>query len=183
MEPVRSFQLPQFRPHCAHFTLFCAGPLEKAVITLYPLLRRSVGEGSHHNLPSSLQVRWRGQSSHFTLFCAGPLVRAAITLYPLLRRSVGEGSHHNLPSSAQVLWRGQSSQFTLFCAGPLARAVMAFSVRKNVAHLLSDLPAEGDINCIYGVRALCTIALYLAHKVITFAFSPYFNRVKLTEVT
>jgi hypothetical protein len=45
------------------------------------------------------------------------------------------------------------------------------------------LPAEGDINCIYGVRAVCTIALYLAHKVISLAFSPYSNRVVLTEVT
>jgi hypothetical protein len=72
--------------------------------------------------------------------------------------------------------------FTLFCAGPLERAVMAFSVRKNTRELLAGLPAEGDINCIYGVRALCTIALYLAHKVITLAFSPYVNRVQLTEV-
>jgi hypothetical protein len=60
---------------------------------------------------------------------------------------------------------------------------MAFSVRKNTRELLAGLPAEGDINCIYGVRALCTVALYLAHKVITLASSPYFNRVKLTEVT
>jgi hypothetical protein len=60
---------------------------------------------------------------------------------------------------------------------------MAFSVGKNLRELLAELPAEGDINCIYGVRALCTIAVYLAHKVITLASSPYFNRVKLTEVT
>jgi hypothetical protein len=60
---------------------------------------------------------------------------------------------------------------------------MAFSVRKNVDELLADLPADGDINCIYGVRAVCTIALYLAHIVITLMFSPYSNRVVLTEVT
>jgi hypothetical protein len=59
---------------------------------------------------------------------------------------------------------------------------MAFSVRKNLRELLAGLPAEGDINCIYGVRALCTIALYLAHKVIILASSPHFNRVKLIEV-
>ena len=59
---------------------------------------------------------------------------------------------------------------------------MAFSLRKNIKQLLVDLPAEGDINCIHGVRAVCTIALYLAHKVITLAFSPYSNRVALTEV-
>lgn len=67
--------------------------------------------------------------------------------------------------------------------GPLERAVMAFSIRKSIRELFAGLPAEGDINCIYGIRALCTIALYLAHKVITLAFSPYFNRVKLTEVS
>jgi hypothetical protein len=60
---------------------------------------------------------------------------------------------------------------------------MAFSLRKNISELLVDLPAEGDINCIHGVRALCTVALYLAHKVITLAFSPYSNRVALTEVS
>jgi hypothetical protein len=60
---------------------------------------------------------------------------------------------------------------------------MAFSVRKNMRELLAELPAEGDINCVYGIRALCTIALYLAHKVITFAFSPYSNRVKFAEVS
>jgi hypothetical protein len=65
----------------------------------------------------------------------------------------------------------------------MERLVMAFSVRKNVDELLADVPADGDITCIYGVRAVCTIALYLAHKVITLAFSPYSNRVVLTEVT
>jgi hypothetical protein len=59
---------------------------------------------------------------------------------------------------------------------------MAFSLRKNAKELLAGLPAEGDINCIYGLRALCTVALYLTHKVIMLAFSQYFNRVKLTEV-
>jgi len=59
---------------------------------------------------------------------------------------------------------------------------MAFSLRKNIRELLADLPAEGDIHCVYGVRALCTTALYVAHKVITLAFSPYSNRVALTEV-
>ena len=59
---------------------------------------------------------------------------------------------------------------------------MAFSLRKNIRDLLADLPEEGDIHCVYGVRALCTIALYVAHKVITLAFSPYSNRLALTEV-
>ncbi|PNF21731.1 hypothetical protein B7P43_G10364 [Cryptotermes secundus] len=67
--------------------------------------------------------------------------------------------------------------------GPLERAVMAFSVHKNMRELLAELPAEGDINCIYGVRALCTMTVYLTHKVIAVAFSPYSNRVELTEVS
>jgi hypothetical protein len=73
-------------------------------------------------------------------------------------------------------------KFTLFCSGLLERIFLAFSVRKNVNELLAEVPDEGDINCIYGVRAVCTVALYLAHKVITLAFSPYSNRVTLTEV-
>jgi len=67
--------------------------------------------------------------------------------------------------------------------GDLERLLMAFSLRKNIRDLLADLPAEGDIHCVYGVRALCTAALYVAHKVITLAFSPYSNRVALTEVS
>ncbi|XP_069696138.1 nose resistant to fluoxetine protein 6-like [Periplaneta americana] len=67
--------------------------------------------------------------------------------------------------------------------GQLQRVIMAFSIRKNLDELLAELPAEGDINCIYGIRAICTIALYLAHKVITLALSPYSNRVTLTEVS
>jgi hypothetical protein len=59
---------------------------------------------------------------------------------------------------------------------------MAFSLRKNIRELMADLPAEGDINCIYGVRALCATAIYVGHIVFALAFSPYSNRVALTEV-
>lgn len=67
--------------------------------------------------------------------------------------------------------------------GHVERFLMAFSLRKNMRELLADLPTEGDIHCVHGVRALCTAALYVAHKVITLAFSPYSNRVALTEVS
>ncbi|XP_066998898.2 nose resistant to fluoxetine protein 6 [Anabrus simplex] len=69
------------------------------------------------------------------------------------------------------------------CEGKLERMVMAFSFRKNVATLLEDLPADGDINCIYGIRALGTIALYVAHKIITLALVPYSNRIELTQAS
>lgn len=60
--------------------------------------------------------------------------------------------------------------------------VLAFSIHKNIAELTADLPAEGDINCIYGIRAIGTVLLYLAHKVIMLCLTPYANRVNLTEV-
>jgi hypothetical protein len=60
---------------------------------------------------------------------------------------------------------------------------MAFSLRKNIRELMADLPAEGDINCIYGVRALCTTAIYVTHIVFILGFIPYSNRVALTEVS
>jgi hypothetical protein len=60
---------------------------------------------------------------------------------------------------------------------------VAFSLRKNARELLTDLPVEGDINCIHGVRALCTIAVYLLHRTLTLGFIPYSNRVELTEVS
>lgn len=66
--------------------------------------------------------------------------------------------------------------------GQLQRLVMAFSIHKNFAELTADLPAEGDINCIYGIRAIGTAILFMAHRVIVLGFSPYFNRVDLTEV-
>jgi hypothetical protein len=60
---------------------------------------------------------------------------------------------------------------------------MAFSVRKNVEELLAELPSEGDVNCIYGVRALCTIMLYIIHKVGAIGYTPYSNKIVFTEVT
>jgi hypothetical protein len=65
---------------------------------------------------------------------------------------------------------------------PFEKLFMAFSLRKNIRELVADLPAEGDINCIYGVRALCTIAIYVVHKMLALAFSPYSDRVAFTEV-
>jgi hypothetical protein len=60
---------------------------------------------------------------------------------------------------------------------------MAFSLRKNIRVLMADLPAEGDINCIYGVRALCATAIYLFHTGIPLLFTPYSNRVAFSEVS
>ncbi|GLH06368.1 uncharacterized protein GBIM_11901, partial [Gryllus bimaculatus] len=60
---------------------------------------------------------------------------------------------------------------------------MAFSLRRNWAALVATLGAggDGDIPCIHGVRALFSLSLYVAHKVITLALMPYVNRVELTQ--
>ncbi|GFG33259.1 hypothetical protein Cfor_03997 [Coptotermes formosanus] len=70
----------------------------------------------------------------------------------------------------------------LLLTGHWESLLMAFSLRKNARELLADLPVEGNINCIHGVRALCIIATYMAHKFMIFGFIPYSNRVELTEV-
>lgn len=62
-------------------------------------------------------------------------------------------------------------------------AVRAFSLKQTTAKLLREGSAEGDIECIHGIRALCSLALYIAHKLIPLAMTPFTNRTYLTEVS
>nr|CAD7401224.1 unnamed protein product [Timema cristinae] len=66
--------------------------------------------------------------------------------------------------------------------GKLEKMLMAFSIKKTLPELLSVEKGDGDIKCIHGIRALATVALYVAHKVLALAFLPYSNRIKLTQV-
>lgn len=60
--------------------------------------------------------------------------------------------------------------------------VKAFSLKQTTGKLLMEASADGDIECIHGIRALSTIALIVGHKVMAIAMVPYTNRGFLTEV-
>ncbi|KAK7871932.1 hypothetical protein R5R35_009735 [Gryllus longicercus] len=85
--------------------------------------------------------------------------------------------------TATATLRDRDGKPTPASAGAAERAVMAFSLRRNWAALVATLGAggDGDIPCIHGVRALFSLSLYVAHKVITLALMPYVNRVELTQ--
>lgn len=59
---------------------------------------------------------------------------------------------------------------------------MSFSLRRTIKALLKEATDGADITCIYGIRALATIALYVAHQLITISRIPFSNRTSLTEV-
>lgn len=61
--------------------------------------------------------------------------------------------------------------------------MLAFSLKQSVRKLFREGNAEGDIECIHGIRALCSIALYIAHKLIPLGMMPFTNRNFLTEVS
>lgn len=60
--------------------------------------------------------------------------------------------------------------------------VKAFSLKQTTGKLLSEANEDGDIECIHGIRALTTIALYIAHKLIPIGMMSFTNRGFLTEV-
>ncbi|OAD59130.1 Nose resistant to fluoxetine protein 6 [Eufriesea mexicana] len=62
------------------------------------------------------------------------------------------------------------------------RIIMSFSLRRSFRSLLKKGSREVDITCIHGIRALVTIALYIAHQVIAISRLPFFNRIELTEL-
>ncbi|KOC71250.1 Nose resistant to fluoxetine protein 6 [Habropoda laboriosa] len=62
------------------------------------------------------------------------------------------------------------------------RIIMSFSLRRTVRSLLKKGSNEADITCIHGIRALVTIALYVAHQIIPISRLPFSNRIELTEV-
>lgn len=59
---------------------------------------------------------------------------------------------------------------------------MSFSLRRTIKSLLKEATDAADITCIYGIRALTTIVLYVAHQLITISRMPFSNRTFLTEV-
>lgn len=59
---------------------------------------------------------------------------------------------------------------------------MSFSLRRTIKALLKETTSGEDITCIHGIRALATIALYVAHQLITISRIPFSNRTSLTEV-
>ncbi|XP_011164184.2 uncharacterized protein LOC105198999 [Solenopsis invicta] len=62
------------------------------------------------------------------------------------------------------------------------RIIMSFSLRRTIKALLKEATDGADITCIYGIRALATIALYVAHQLITISRIPFSNRTSLTEI-
>ncbi|XP_014486528.1 PREDICTED: uncharacterized protein LOC106750595 [Dinoponera quadriceps] len=62
------------------------------------------------------------------------------------------------------------------------RIIMSFSLRRTIKALLKEATGAADITCIHGIRALATIALYVAHQLITISRIPFSNRTSLTEI-
>ncbi|XP_029161386.1 LOW QUALITY PROTEIN: uncharacterized protein LOC114933095 [Nylanderia fulva] len=62
------------------------------------------------------------------------------------------------------------------------RIIMSFSLRRTIKSLLKEATGGADITCIHGIRALATIALYVAHQLVTIARIPFSNRTSLTEL-
>lgn len=59
---------------------------------------------------------------------------------------------------------------------------MSFSLRRTVETLLKEATDAADITCIYGIRTLTTIVLYVVHQLMTIFQIPFSNRTFLTEV-
>ncbi|XP_011692910.1 PREDICTED: uncharacterized protein LOC105452989 [Wasmannia auropunctata] len=62
------------------------------------------------------------------------------------------------------------------------RIIMSFSLRRTIKALLKEATDAADITCIYGIRALATIVLYVAHQLIIISRMPFSNRTSLTEI-
>lgn len=59
---------------------------------------------------------------------------------------------------------------------------MSFSLWRTTKALFKETTDDADITCVHGIRALTTIALYVAHQLVAIARIPFSNRVSLTEV-
>ncbi|KYM99948.1 Nose resistant to fluoxetine protein 6 [Cyphomyrmex costatus] len=62
------------------------------------------------------------------------------------------------------------------------RIIMSFSLRRTIKALLKEATDAADITCIYGIRALAMIFIYVAHQIITISRIPFSNRTSLTEI-
>lgn len=68
--------------------------------------------------------------------------------------------------------------------GMINRMLMAFSV-KNTGRMLFTFDEDNDgdiIYCIYGLKGLATIFLFISLKFLTIGHVPFTNRAHLTEV-
>ncbi|XP_072742660.1 uncharacterized protein [Anoplolepis gracilipes] len=62
------------------------------------------------------------------------------------------------------------------------RIIMSFSLRRTIKALLKETTGGTDITCIHGIRTVATIALYVAHQLVTISRIPFSNRTSLTEI-
>ncbi|XP_034240171.1 nose resistant to fluoxetine protein 6-like [Thrips palmi] len=65
--------------------------------------------------------------------------------------------------------------------GGLSGVVASFSLRRNWSTLTAqEDPGADDIRCIHGIRCVCSLLLYAAHKLVPLAALPFSNRRLLT---
>nr|CAD7459822.1 unnamed protein product [Timema tahoe] len=60
---------------------------------------------------------------------------------------------------------------------------MAFSIKKTLPELLSVKRGDGNIQCLHGIRTVCTVALYVTHKYMAILLIPYSNRIYLAQIS
>ncbi|KAG5310100.1 NRF6 protein, partial [Acromyrmex insinuator] len=62
------------------------------------------------------------------------------------------------------------------------RIIMSFSLRRTIKALLKEATDAADITCIYGIRTLAMIVLYVGHQLMTIPRIPFSNRISFTEI-
>ncbi|XP_018359390.1 PREDICTED: uncharacterized protein LOC108758780 [Trachymyrmex cornetzi] len=62
------------------------------------------------------------------------------------------------------------------------RIIMSFSLRRTIKALLKEATDAADITCIYGIRTLAMIILYVGHQLMTIPRIPFSNRISFTEI-
>lgn len=60
--------------------------------------------------------------------------------------------------------------------------LMAFSIKKTAKMLFKFDDSDEIISCIYGLKGLSTILLFISLKFLTIGHLPFTNRAHLTEV-
>lgn len=68
-------------------------------------------------------------------------------------------------------------------AGSSEKLLLCFSLKRSVGILLKEETSSNEITCIHGVRSICTVMLYFAHKLIPMGNTPFTNRSDLTDVS
>ncbi|XP_018045118.1 PREDICTED: uncharacterized protein LOC108685021 [Atta colombica] len=62
------------------------------------------------------------------------------------------------------------------------RIIMSFSLRRTIKALLKEAMDAADITCIYGIRTLAMIILYVGHQLMIIPRIPFSNRISFTEI-